>query len=206
MDGPISPEVAKPAEIIIPPETARAFARGLSQQFAKPLETIEKGIESLNDIPAPFNRYVNLMRNGLRATTKFITDLAEAKQVKILPFPIGTEGWNFEFSPEEDQNPPLPPVPNTVVMDEPLAGKFVSAFNHRFRNPLSPVFGYAELLQVRATDEGIREKATAIHQSAGEINKFLDQLKGVKRIEIVTDEQGNTTINVIKEGTQPESA
>jgi signal transduction histidine kinase len=65
-----------------------------------------------------------------------------------------------------------------------LKGEFVSQVTHELRNPLAPIAGYAEMLVERAdSPEEVRRYAQAIARQAGVLERLVDDLLDLARLE-----------------------
>jgi signal transduction histidine kinase len=65
-----------------------------------------------------------------------------------------------------------------------LKDEFVSQVSHELRGPLSPIFGYAELLiEQRESPEAVQRYAGVIQEGAGRLQRLVDDLLDLNRLE-----------------------
>ena len=197
------PTEQEPKEILLPKETARALGRGLRQQVFTETElaTISANIAYLLEttIETPTRKWVSLIANSIDDVKKLLSDIEKADQVKLVPFEKNKSELDFEFFKE---NSPLEkPKPGEIILDEELSRRLISTLTHNFLNMLSPILGYAELIQKQPNDSpAIKEKAEVIREiSALMLKKFtsITSMDKRRQIKLVTDNHGNTTISLV---------
>ena len=65
-----------------------------------------------------------------------------------------------------------------------LKDEFVSQVSHELRGPISPIFGYAELLiEQKASPETVERYAKVIQEGAGRLQRLVDDLLDLSRLE-----------------------
>jgi signal transduction histidine kinase len=65
-----------------------------------------------------------------------------------------------------------------------LKAEFVSTVSHELRSPLTPILGFAELLLIGPSEpDGVREMAGEIYREAQHMQKLVDDLLDVSRME-----------------------
>jgi signal transduction histidine kinase len=65
-----------------------------------------------------------------------------------------------------------------------LKDEFISQVSHELRGPLSPIFGYAELLiEQRDSPEAVQRYAGIIQEGAGRLQRLVDDLLDLNRLE-----------------------
>jgi signal transduction histidine kinase len=61
--------------------------------------------------------------------------------------------------------------------------QFLSTISHEFRTPLTAIIGYSELLASNVSDPTIAEDAAIIHREASRLNRLVDDILLVDRVE-----------------------
>src|SRR5215216_1776956 len=61
--------------------------------------------------------------------------------------------------------------------------RFLSTISHEFRTPLTAIIGYSELLASNISDPAIAEDAAVIHREASRLNRLVDDILLVDRVD-----------------------
>lgn len=167
-------------EILVPPETAHAFARGLRQSLSQQLQAIDASLNKLTGKP-----HHQIMKDAFGRISSLLDNLEKAKEVKFLP---SEPGFDFKFSEETEKEEPKP---KEVLMDSSITPKFVSALSHTLINPLGIVQGRAEGIQSQEADK--------IVNASKKIGETIKSFNNAQEIKMTTDAEGNTTITPIRD-------
>jgi PAS domain S-box-containing protein len=77
--------------------------------------------------------------------------------------------------------------------------RFLSTISHEFRTPLTAIIGYSELLASNVTNRAIAEDAAIIHREASRLNRLVDDILLVDRVDAghMSLKMGSVDVNAL---------
>lgn len=187
-------EITPPAEearepIILPREVIRPLGKALNVVAMPQLDIINTNLSSMTVT----TDFLDDMRLGATRVEEIFNKLARARTVTLSPF--SSNGYEFKFSEETDDEPSKPGV---VVMEAETTDAFVEALNHEVNNKLALVTVYSKLMISDNGSEPIVARANTISTAGDKIATLVSSFVDAEKIEITTHEDGTVTYDVIK--------
>lgn len=189
VSGTIKEQDVKKDGILMPRKISNALGRGLRQSFAPAFQQIRSETEKLGDF-----KWTDMIKSGQEDVEFVLGRLEHSKEVRLVPEGKRKDnpGDHFEFS--EETVPAEKPPAGTLTTDA-MTSSIISALFHTFTNALSPVHGYAELMETDARNEGrIRESGRLMREASLQIIEKLNPLSGAENISLITDDNGKTSV------------
>lgn len=197
--------------VIVPNEIAHAFGRGLRQLLEEPMTEIGNDIASLKPFSGVIEELkiedIASMEEALKQFTDTIDQLEHARVVKIVPL---SRGYDFDFSKDRERGEEI--EEGTLIMDEDLTLKFVSALSHNLGHSFAIITGTSSMIARYSENEDAKQKAEELDLSSTRIYRdFLAPLEhpkppnNVSQFKITTNDKGDTTITPISKPKIPSS-
>ena len=185
---------AKPSkEIIVPAETARALANGLSQLLEPDMQQLEALIEPLFHGASEFA--LPMREEGIKELRLLLLRLRTGQTVRLKPFHDMKDQYEFDFSATRDDIAKIPP--GEIIVKQPFASQLLGTTAHHVNNTLVAL-GIAELMPY--TRPNLEATSKAIAKKTADVVKKTSSVFGgrsLKSLIITTNDAGISTLTPV---------
>lgn len=189
-------ETRIPQDIIVPSDIAKPLGIGLKQLTADSMSILQLVLNHFNPKDEKYKLWAKKMKVALHKINTFVDNLTNKDEVRLVPF---SGSYDFSFSEEtsikkENDNSLQP---GAIVIDHALSSNIIGAIFHNLGTQLSFIQGYSSAINKLSSNEFTKERAATINEASVDINNRLEPYKTAHQIVIITDQDGNTTINPV---------